>query len=274
MKTDLNITTNADGILRASECGLIFGGYGEWDEQAISGFGENYYTEIPLHNARIIQSLLDMAEDRPAVNESNPEGLTTVLLPPGVICVGADVFRRGQTCLWINHDYTRLLGSGTPEKIGASPVDCGGTVIKTPFRYNEGIKGEYRAAAIRIRGREYGNASRAARHHVFIENFTLDGGGEWTGEYEWDSSDKRDKDYGWDITHHGINVSVDDLVDYVIIKNITVKNFRGEMMYIGGHNTGYLEVTRCVVGGTNASCNNLDGHTVYCHENQWGLEDS
>ncbi|MDR1643129.1 MAG: chitobiase/beta-hexosaminidase C-terminal domain-containing protein [Clostridiales bacterium] len=265
-----------DGVYEAGLYGLIPGDWDGWDQEYKDLYGANYYIDIPMRNAEIIQSLLDKAVARAEVTESNPEGYTTVLLPPGIYCVGADVMKRSQSALRIKYDYTVLKGSGDPEGVGSASLENGGTVIKTPFQYMQGPGvGDYRVTAVAIDGGEFGSSD--ARDHVRIENFELDGGSHWTGDYNWDSSyggaGYNGYDFGWDVTSHGIVINVDRLVDHVYINHMYVHSYRGEMMYIGGHATGYLEVSFSKVGDTNASTNNLDGNAYYDHDNQWGLED-
>ncbi|MCL2351647.1 MAG: right-handed parallel beta-helix repeat-containing protein, partial [Firmicutes bacterium] len=261
-RTDMAVP--ADGVYDASLYGLIEGDWDQWSQADKDAYGEAYYVEIPKHNSMIIQTLLDKAAST-AATPSNPDGITTVLLPPGIYCIGADVSQPSQRCLYINYSKTTLKGSGVPN--GRGPA-AGGTVLKSPWRYNAGpLLGNFRAAAIQINGAAWGGPT--AVHTIRIENFELDGGGKWTGRYDWGYDPSID--YGWDIGNHGINVNVDKQVDSVFIDHMYIHDFRGEVLYIGGHSTGYLEVSNCIVGGTNASCNNLDGQWLYCHDNQWGL---
>ena len=203
-------------------------------------------------NVKIIQGLLDMA---------GRYGGGTVILPAGTYRLRGDISKAGQNTLEIRYDNLTLTGQG---KEGRDK-----TTLKTSCAWDP-PSFVFRNTGIAIIGAPQG--SLEARQHIELSSFEIDGGRSHTGAYDWGYD--ATIDYGWDIGHQGIAVNRDRLVTHVLLDNIHIHRFSGEQLYVGGLNTGYLEVRNCISEDTNASTFNLHAAYLYVHGNQFGGRDT
>src|SRR5262249_40059284 len=92
------------------------------------------------------------------------------------------------------------------------------------------------------------------------------GGAGFTGCYDWVG----DQPNCWDITHKGIIVGWDALLDNVTLQDIYVHSYRGEVLYTGGAGVGKLTVTRVKSEDSNASTFNLYGAQLLVRNSEFG----
>lgn len=95
------------------------------------------------------------------------------------------------------------------------------------------------------------------QRNIVLQDFELDGQSGWTGEYRWWTPEERKN--GWDITHHGMDIAIDTWLDSVLIENVYVHRFKGELLYTGGMHVGKLTLRHVRSEDTNASTWNLYG---------------
>jgi len=157
-------------------------------------------------------------------------------IPAGTYCLNGEPRKN---CISINYDNITIRGAGMTK-----------TRICTNNVYDSVKKG--RRTGIRI----FGTKDRKnPRTGITLQDFELDGGAGWTGNYDWYNSDPD----GWDITHKGIMVSLNDNVDKITLQNLHVHSYRGEILYSGGLSGGQIIVKGCKMHDTNGSCFNLFG---------------
>lgn len=99
--------------------------------------------------------------------------------------------------------------------------------------------------------------ARHPQENVALRDFELDGQSGWTGEYRWWTPEERRN--GWDITHHGIDVAIDHCLNNILLENLYVHRFKGELLYTGGMRVGKLTLRNVRSEDTNASTFNLYG---------------
>jgi hypothetical protein len=182
----------------------------------------------------------------------------TVFIPAGIYCITAEA---GGSCLNINYDNIILQGAGMTK-----------TRICTRNKWD--TTKNARASGITIHGTQ---DIYAPRKNITLEDFELDGGAGWTGNYVWTPPETSGQN-GWDITHHGINLCNDNVVDSITLKNLYVHSYRGEILYAGGLRSGRVVVKGCKMGDTNASDFNLYGgvlladSTEFCGPTRFWIE--
>ena len=174
-----------------------------------------------------------------AIREVGLQGGGTIKLPAGVFYIGPDPVS-DSAAITINFDNVTLAGEGV-----------GRTILRT--------NGVWNAAALR-RGKGIviqGTLDPAPpRKNVVLRDFELDGQAGWTGDYNWTNPPNHGPN-GWDISHKGIIVAQDTKVDKVLLENLYVHRYRGEVLYTGGYGVGKLTVRNVKMADTNASCFNL-----------------
>lgn len=192
--------------------------------------GINISDSLRQINTRTIQMVLDSV---------GIYGGGIVVIPAGKYCITAET---NASCININYSNITLRGAGMTK-----------TCIYTRSEWDTVKKG--RAAGISIHGTQ---SIDEPRKNIILEDFELDGGAGWTGQYDWTPPETYGQS-GWDITHHGINICRDDVIDNITLKNLYVHRYRGEILYAGGMRSGKVVVKGCKMADTNASCFNLYG---------------
>jgi hypothetical protein len=162
----------------------------------------------------------------------------TILLPEGTFYLGTDLTVNNRA-ITIGFDNITISGAGMHK-----------TILRTNGKWNSNLK--KRGHGVVIDGTKSGNPLT----NITLKNFQLDGQSGWTGKYKW-PADPLTGD-GWDITHKGIAM-INTQVSNVIIENVYVHRFKGEILYTGGMKVGNVTVRGCKLADTNGSCFNLYG---------------
>lgn len=93
---------------------------------------------------------------------------------------------------------------------------------------------------------------------ITIRGLELDGQLGWTGCYSY--SYKRNywvnRDC-WDLSHKGIVIGADKDITDVLVEDVKVHGYRGEIMYLGGSGFGRVTARRVWAYGSNGSANNF-----------------
>jgi hypothetical protein len=146
------------------------------------------------------------------------------------------------TSVWIDANNVTLWGAGMDGRKG-------GTRLRTRSDYSV-IKGKVmRGVGIWIKGTQ-----TAPRTGIVLRDFELDGGSGFSGNFDWPANTQSGD--GWDITHKGIILSVDDQVDNVLLERVWVHSYKGEVIYAGGAGMGRLILRNIRSEDTNASTYN------------------
>ena len=172
-----------------------------------------------------------------------------VVLPAGVFYVAPterEIKGGGGAAIHIRHDHMTLRGAG-----------IGKTVLRTRSEWSVEKGAVVRGSGIRIEGT---SRPGAPRHDILLTGFELDGGAGFTGHFGWPAS-TRDGD-GWDITHKGIILSIDDCVDDVTLDSVYVHGYRGEVIYAGGLGLGKVRMEHVRSEDSNASTFNITADFV------------
>ena len=179
-----------------------------------------------------------------ALDEVGKSGGGSVVLPAGVYYLAPtenEIKGGGGAAIHIRHDHMTLRGAG-----------IGKTVLRTRSEWTVEKGAVVRGSGIRIEGTHW---EGGPRHDITLAGFELDGGAGFTGHFDWPASVK-DGD-GWDITHKGIILSVDDFVDDVTLDSVYVHGYRGEVIYAGGLGLGKVRLSHVKSEDTNASTFNI-----------------
>lgn len=185
-----------------------------------------------------------------ALDAAGAAGGGTVTIPNGTYALtGPD----GGTCLALRHDNVTLTGAGRNK-----------THLLTRSDYVVVNGSVERAHGIKIFGTDDPAHPRA---NITICNLELDGGTGWTGDYNWPADPNTGK--GWDITHKGIIVAQDQAVDKVLLDNLYVHSYSGEILYEGGLMAGDVTVRNSKIADTNASDFNLYGSRLLVENNEF-----
>jgi hypothetical protein len=184
-----------------------------------------------------------------ALDKVGGSGGGAVVLPAGVFYLAPsdkEIKRGGDAAIHIRHDHMTLRGAG-----------IGKTVVHTRSAWSVEKGNVVRGSGIRIEGTGWG---ARPRHDIVLSGFELDGGAGFTGHFGWPASTK-DGD-GWDITHKGIILSIDDYVDDVTLDSIYVHGYRGEVIYAGGSGLGKVRLEHVRSEDTNASTFNITANFI------------
>ena len=128
-----------------------------------------------------------------------------------------------------------------------------------PWYSQDGSPNVWRGSAIYVTG---GEDQTHARRNITIENMEIDGGvrpgnagdrtvpaGTQTGE-------------GWDISHKGIQLQEDRHHRGIVIRNVHAHDFRGEIVFGGGHFIDDVRIENCDLHSTNGNCLSLTASQV------------
>lgn len=184
-----------------------------------------------------------------ALDKVGGGGGGSVMLPAGVFYLAPsdkEIKRGGGAAVHIRYDHLALRGAG-----------IGKTILRTRSEWTVEKGAVVRGSGIRIEGT---NWAGAPRHDIVLSGFELDGGAGFTGHFYWPAS-TTDGD-GWDITHKGIILSVDDYVDDVTLDSIYVHGYRGEVIYAGGAGLGKVRLSHVRSEDTNASTFNITANFI------------
>lgn len=193
-----------------------------------------------------------------AIETLGAKGGGTICLPEGRYTLG---FKTGfpsnanvTAAIVIARDNITLWGAGP-----------GRTVLLTPPEYQVVNGKVLRGRGIHVQGT---NKVTAPRVNITLKRFELDGQAGWTGKYYF-PADTGTGD-GWDITHKGIVPSQDTQVDNVVLEDIYVHRYRGEVIYVGGLGMKRLHLNRVKSEDTNASTYNVTADAIV-ENSEFGL---
>lgn len=193
-----------------------------------------------------------------AIETLGATGGGTICLPEGRYTLG---FKTGfpsnanmTAAIMIARDNITLWGAGP-----------GRTVLLTPPEYKVVNGKVLRGRGIHVQGTR---SATAPRVNITLKRFELDGQAGWTGRYYF-PADTATGD-GWDITHKGIVPSQDTQVDNVVLEDIHVHRYRGEVIYVGGLGMKRLHVNRVKSEDTNASTYNATADAIV-ENSEFGL---
>lgn len=179
------------------------------------------------------------------------KGGGTVKLPEGTYFIGPFIEEGKQNenakqAIFIEYDNITLAGAGMDKTC----LKTNGTFVKDAFMHGPNSVGG-RGNGIWVTGERDPDKPR---NNITLRDFELDGQAGWNGDYSLNY--KKGSENGWDMWHKGIIVSNGDYVDNVLVENVYVHRFRGEVLYTGGA-IGTLTVRGVKSGDTNASCFNF-----------------
>jgi Right handed beta helix region len=164
----------------------------------------------------------------------------TLLLPEGTFYIGPNP-ALSDRAITIGYNNITICGAGV-----------GKTILKTNGTWS--VAEQRRGHGIVIEGTTTINNPRK---NIVLKDFELDGQSGWTGYYNW-PADAATGD-GWDIKHKGIIPSLNNYTDNVILENMYVHHYKGEILYCGGYGMGKLTVRNVKMAETNGSDFNLYG---------------
>jgi hypothetical protein len=188
-----------------------------------------------------------------AIVQAGNAGGGVICLPAGIFYIGPDP-RKSDVAITINYNNITLCGAGVDK-----------TALRTNGTYALVNGAVRRGHGILIKGTA---DCKAPRKNITLRNFELDGQAGWTGQYDWPADTATGG--GWDISHKGIIPSWDACVDSVLLENLYVHHFRGEIMYVGGMGMGTLTVRNVKMGNTNGSDFNLYGADLLVEHCEFG----
>jgi hypothetical protein len=224
--------------LSAQTCtGHLVTGYGSFTATTSDS------TTIAQNNATINNAIVQVGS----------AGGGVICLPAGTFYIGPDP-RKSDVAVTINYNNITLCGAGVDK-----------TVLRTNGAYALVNGAVRRGHGILIKGT---SDCKAPRKNITLRDFELDGQAGWTGQYGWPADTATGG--GWDISHKGIIPSWDACVDSVLLENLYVHHFRGEIMYVGGMGMGTLTVRNVKMGNTNGSDFNLYGANLLVERCEFG----
>jgi hypothetical protein len=188
-----------------------------------------------------------------AIVQVGSAGGGVICLPAGTFYIGPDP-RKSDVAVTINYNNITLCGAGVDK-----------TVLRTNGTYALVNNAVRRGHGILIKGTA---DCKTPRKNITLRDFELDGQAGWTGQYGWPADTATGG--GWDISHKGIIPSWDACVDSVLLENLYVHHFRGEIMYVGGMGMGSLTVRNVKMGNTNGSDFNLYGADLQVEHCEFG----
>jgi len=169
-----------------------------------------------------------------AIVQVGQAGGGIVCLPPGTFYIGPDP-SKSDRAVTIAYNNITICGAGV-----------GRTILRT--------NGAWDRAHLR-RGNGIVIDGKGPRTDIVLKDFELDGQAGWTGEYNWPANPTSGA--GWDIFHKGIAFVVSGNCDNVLLENLYVHHYRGEILYVGGMSVGKMTVRNVKTGNTNGSNFNL-----------------
>ena len=169
-----------------------------------------------------------------AIEQLGQAGGGTIRLPEGTFHIGPDP-SKSDRAITIRYSNITLRGAGAAR-----------TILKTNGVWNR---------QHRRRGHGIVVDGKGPLANIALGDFELDGQDGWTGQYNWPASPETGA--GWDIMHKGIAFIVGGNLDNVLLENLYVHRYRGEMLYVAGMSVGKMTVRHVKVNDTNASCFNL-----------------
>lgn len=200
-----------------------------------------------------------------AIEKVGEKGGGTIILPEGTYYIGPNLVPGEQDknpiqAIRIAYDNITIQGAGREKTI----LKTNGTFVKDAFMHGPYLVGG-RGAGIRI----YGTKDRDnPRKNIVLRDFELDGQAGWNGDYSLNY--KKGSENGWDMWHKGIIATGNEYLEELLIENVYVHSFRGEVLYTGGGNVEKITVRNVKSGDTNASCFNLGASDLQVEDCEFG----
>jgi hypothetical protein len=169
-----------------------------------------------------------------AIVEIGKVGGGIVDLPAGTFYIGPDP-SKSDRAITITYGNIAICGAG----VGKTILKTNGAWDKEHLRRGNGIVVE----------------GKGPLNHIVLKDFELDGQAGWTGQYNWPATPATGD--GWDIFHKGIAFVVSDKCDNVLLENLYVHHYRGEVLYVAGMSVGKMTVRNVKLANTNGSDFNL-----------------
>ncbi len=161
----------------------------------------------------------------------------------------------------INRDSVSLIGAGA---CGWGDLN-GCTYIGTPgdaetYWYKGDIDDDGIIEVIRGTGIGYtANAGADSLRSLTLKGFEIDGNAGYTGNFSFNYENHvPEAEDGWDLAHKGISFSSggDNMTD-ILVEDIKVRRYRGEVIYNGGFQMGVITARRIWSHDSNASAWNV-----------------
>ena len=107
----------------------------------------------------------------------------------------------------------------------------------------------WRGTAVYVSG---GLSAARARRNVTIADMEIDGGAYPGNTRRFGAPIPSDPELGWDISHKGILLEADRHIRGVVLRNLHLHNFRGEVVYGGGKGIDDVVIEDCHIHATSA----------------------
>ncbi len=107
----------------------------------------------------------------------------------------------------------------------------------------------WRGTAVYVSG---GLSAARARRNVTIADMEIDGGAYPGNTRRFGAPIPSDPELGWDISHKGILLEADRHIRGVVLRNLHLHNFRGEVIYGGGKGIDDVVIEDCHIHATSA----------------------
>ena len=212
-----------------------------------------------------------IADDTPAIQAAIDaviaDGGGVVYLPAGTYKIAPQVSisvdRLRANALRVTGDNVVITGDGPTltklafRSLGDRDPTTGYELY--PWYSRDGGLNVWRGSAIYIAG---GETAEQARRNIVIENLEIDGGAMPgnTGNRAWPAGTQTGD--GWDISHKGVNLQEDGHHRGIVLRNLHMHDFRGEIVFGGGGFIDDVLVENCELHGTNADCLSLAASQV------------
>jgi len=178
-----------------------------------------------------------------AVKQLEENGGGKLILPAGIYFIGINP-DSADAAIIIKHDNIEIIGKGRDK-----------TILKTNGTFKI-VKGQVkRGHGILIEGSSWTADCRNKRKNIVLRGFQLDGQSGYTGNHSFPANINTGD--GWDLSHKGIITNSDRCVDNIILEDLYVHSYKGEILYSGGLSTRKIKIRNVKTGNTNATCLNL-----------------
>lgn len=217
--------------------------------------GSNNTPEVIAQNTRTIQSTIDAA---------GQAGGGVVVLPAGTYQIApSDLTLRHPASLFIRHDNVWLRGAGKSETILKSRGEFSLVDKDAATVCDLSTSATTRNTCRVLRGHGIyiaGTTLKAVpRTNVAIQDLTINGSLDgYTGNKSFPANVFTGD--GWDVTHKGILLDFGRYVDDVLIDNVVVEDFRGELIYAGGMRVNHVTISNSTLQRANSSLLSMDGN--------------
>ncbi|MBW4576396.1 MAG: right-handed parallel beta-helix repeat-containing protein [Aphanothece sp. CMT-3BRIN-NPC111] len=201
-----------------------------------------------------------------AIDTAGKQGGGIVQIPAGKFQIAPpNLNDQKAASLVIDYDNITLTGAGIGQTILYSRSDY--SLFDGPVRRRGAVAGKPTTIGKRVR-RGIGILVKGTvppakpRQNIKLQNFEIIGGSPgfegYTGNRGFPANTTTGD--GWDVTHKGICLDFDVSLDNITINNVSVHDFRGELIYAGGRNVGNLKITNCQLFNSNGSLLSLDAN--------------